>query len=371
MKIVYYTDQVYLHGGIEKVLAQKLNYFSNFSEFDVYLITTEQKNKPHCYPISKKVIHYDLGVNYIRTKSYFHPVNFKKVPSHINKLRFKLNEIKPDVLIVCNFAFDFYFIPFISKGIKTIKEYHSSRYYYSKELPSKSFLSSLFAKLNRFIEKKYTHVVVLNKDEKKYYSIKNCVVIPNSIKVATNTTKLVRNNIIIAAGRIAPVKQFDHLIKAWSLIANKFPHWEVYIYGEGDEVLSSELQQLIKELKVPNIKLMGATLHLNEKMKEASIYAMTSKTECFPMVLLESLACGLPIISYNCPFGPKNIITDKKDGVLVNHNNIDAFASELTQLIKNTELRKKMEINTKKNVERFDENIVMQLWIQLFKRIDG
>ncbi len=370
MKIVYYTDQVYLHGGIEKVLAQKLNYFSNFPEFKVYLITTEQKGQPYCYPISKRVTHYDLGVNYSRTKSYFHPVNFKKVPSHLIKIRNKLKEIKPDVLIVCNFAFDFYFIPFISKGIKTIKEYHSSRYYYSKELPSRSFLSRLFFKLNRLIEKRYTHIVVLNKDEKKYYAAKNCVVISNSIKVAINTNKLVRNNVIIAAGRIALVKQFDHLIKAWSLIANKFPHWEVHIYGEGDKVLSSELQQFIKELKVPNIKLMGATSHLNVKMKEASIYAMTSKTECFPMVLLESLSCGLPIISYNCPFGPKNIITDKKDGILVNHNNIDTFASELAKLIKNIELRKMMEINAKKNVKRFDENIVMQQWIQLFKSID-
>ncbi|WP_456377119.1 glycosyltransferase, partial [Lutibacter sp.] len=305
---------------------------------------------------------------YTRTKSYFHPVNFKKVPSHIKKLKTKLKEIKPDVLIICNFAFDFYFIPFISKGIKTIKEYHSSRYYYSKELPSKIFLSRLFFRLNRFIEKKYTHVVVLNEDEKKYYATKNCVVIPNSIKVASNTNKLVRNNVIIAAGRIAPVKQFNHLIKAWNKIAVSFPEWEVHIYGDGDKLLLEQLKLLIKKLNIPSVKLMGATSHLNEKMKKASIYAMTSKTECFPMVLLESLACGLPIISYNCPFGPKNIITDKKDGILVSHNNIDTFASELTQLIKNTELRKKMETNALTNVKRFDEKKIMQQWLNLFDK---
>jgi len=94
---------------------------------------------------------------------------------------------------------------------------------------------------------------------------------------------------------------------------------------------------------------------------------MTSATECFPMVLLESLACGLPVISYNCPHGARNIITNGKDGVLVEHNNIEAFSNELVYLIENSEKRELMGQAALKNIERFNENKVMGKWLKLFK----
>lgn len=366
MKIVYSTDQVYLHGGIEKMLAQKLNYLVSIHNVEVHLITTEQKEKPYCYPISDKVIHHDLGINYVRTKSYFSPVNFKKVPKHIKKLKNKLNDIKPNVLIVCNFSFDFYFIPFINSEIKTIKEFHSSRYYYIKELANATVFNKLLFKINNRIEKKYSHIVLLNDDEKKYYSSNNLEVIPNAICGIKLKSGVERKKIIIAAGRIAKVKQFDHLIKIWNLLYEKFPTWIVHIYGEGDEVLSNELQTIINELEVQNIYLKGATSSLNKKMQEASIYALTSATECFPMVLLESLANGLPIISYNCPHGPRNIISNNNDGVLVETNNIPNFSKELSDLIKNDEKRTLMEKKAIENIKRFSEQVVMKKWIQLF-----
>ena len=91
MRIAYYTDQVYLHGGIEKVLAQKLNYLALNTDYEVYLITTEQKGKNHCYHITDNIKHHDLGVNYIRSKSYFSLNNLEKIPKHIYRLRKKLN----------------------------------------------------------------------------------------------------------------------------------------------------------------------------------------------------------------------------------------------------------------------------------------
>ena len=371
MKIVYCTDQVYLHGGIEKVLAQKLNYLVLQPNCEIHLITSEQKEKPFCYTISSKVMHHDLAINYDRTKSYFNPTNLKKVPEHIKRLKALLNEIKPDVLIVCNYAFDFYFIPFISSGIKTIKEFHSSRYYYIKELPQANIFNKIRYRINNWIEQKYSHLVVLNEDEQKYYSSNNIEVISNAVSYINIDSEIGRENIIIAAGRIAPVKQFDHLIKAWSLLAKDFPDWKVQIYGDGDEVLLGELNALIIELAVSNIQLMGATNNLDNKMEEAAIYALTSATECFPMVLLESLACGLPIVSYDCPHGPNNIITNNKDGILVAHNNIDAFAHKLMELMKDEDIRTKMGVNALNNVKRFEESKIMQHWLHLFKSNDA
>ncbi len=369
IKIVYLTDQVYLHGGLEKVLAQKLNYFANCSEIaEVHLITTEQKNKKPCYAIDAKVIQHDLAINYHRAKSYFHPINFLKVPKHIQKVKKALKEIQPDVLIVCNYAFDFYFIPFITNGIKTIKEYHSSRYYYIKELPKAGFFQQWLFKLNTLIEQKYTYLVVLNAAEQQYYKSSNVQVIPNAIQLQKSFPTTERKKIILAAGRIAPVKQFDQLIKAWSVIENQFPDWEVHIYGDGDDRLVADLTAQMQELKLSNIFLKGATDQLPKKMQEASIYAMTSQTECFPMVLLEALSVGLPIISYDCPHGPATILNKGEVGLLVPPNEPETFAKKMAEIIKNKEQRDLLSIAGRRHVLQYSEEIILQKWLHLFQK---
>lgn len=365
MKIVYCTDQVYLHGGIEKVMAQKINYLVN-NGYEVHLITTEQKGKPFCYHMNDELHHHDLEVNYDRKQSYFTFSNLKKIPTHFLRLKRKLKEINPDIIIVCNYTFDFYFVPILEKKVKTIREYHASRYYTSRE--KKSTLKKIKETFINFFEKKYTSIVVLNKDEEKYYNTNNIKVIPNSIEV-TEENKVdfaKREKIILAAGRIAPVKQFDHLIRAWEKVYNKYPDWNVHIYGEGDLGLKRKLENIIVEKKIKNIHFKGVTNQLNEKMNIASLYALTSSTECFPMVLLESLSHGLPILSYKSPHGPENIITDNEDGILVELNNINEFALRLERLINNKEKRKEYSKKGYENIKRFEEVTIMKKWEQLF-----
>lgn len=369
MRIVFYTDQLYLHGGIEKMLSQKLNFFSNLENYEVHLITFEQKNNEYCYPISENVVKHNLEINYDRSKSYFSLVNLRKVPNHISRVKKKLREIEPDIIIVSNYSFDFYFIPFISRGIKTIKEYHSSSY--NIESKKKSIKGRFFCHLDEFINSRYDKIVVLNKDEKKHYTTNNVEVIPNSVVLNTIAQNESRKKTIISAGRIAPVKQFDHLIKAWGLIADKCPEWNVEIYGEGDEDLVNELNTLINKLDLPRIQLMGATDMLDIVMQQSSIFSLTSATECFPMVLLESLKNGLPVVSYDSPYGPKNIIKENEDGLLVEHNNIKAFASTLMNLIEDNNKRKLMEKKTVENSKRFCESTIMQKWILLFNNVIG
>lgn len=359
-------DQMHKHGGGEKMLSLKMNALVNNYNCEVVLCTTEQDNKPSVYSISEKINCIDLGINYHRNKSYFHPLNLLKTGKHFFKLKKELKKIQPDVIVSVSQSPDQFFLPFIHKKIPKIKEFHSSGFMNNNPI---SLLEKLKYQLF-LVYRKYTNLVVLNKDELKYYPFKNVVVIPNFIKnqQLTAIEQVKRENIIIAAGRIAPVKQFDHLIKAWSLIAKKYPNWEVHIYGEGDQLLINKLNKQIKELELTTIKFMGATNNLEEKMKAATIYALTSATECFPMVLLESLACGLPIVSYNCPHGPKNIITNTKDGILIEANNTSNFATALAKLIEDKDERTQMGQAGINNVALFSENKVMQKWIQLFNK---
>lgn len=368
LKIVYYTDQTYLHGGIERVLANKINYLVDQEEIEVHLITTEQKGKPHCYPISSKLISHDLGINYHRSISYFKPINLKKVPAHIFKLKKLLNKLQPDVVVVCNYDFAFYFIPFLQNKSSKIKEYHGSRYFESaKRKENQSVIKKLVYRLNDLIESKYNYVALLTPDEKKFFKSNNTVVIPNGIDILYDKRSSLTNTKVISAGRIAPVKGFDKLIDAWRKVAVKYPNWQLEIYGDGENEYIAHLQKQIIEANLETqICLCGQTDDLFGKILSSSLYVMSSKTECFPMVLLETQTCGLPIVSFDCPYGPKNIITDNQDGILVENQNSSKLADAIMRLIASENLRKEMGKKAKENVRKFEQSIILKQWIDLF-----
>lgn len=366
MKIVYLTNQLYLHGGIEKMLAQKLNYWQEVYGYEVVLCTTEQKNNPFVYHVNKKIKHIDLNINYHRSKSYFHPNNLVKSVSHYKAMRKMLKQEQPALVISVNYTPEQFLLPFMAKQIPKVKEFHSSGVTIKKP---NSFMEKMKYRLFLLFGR-YDALVVLNEDEKKYYPFSNLSVIPNFIAVSKAVQAITKEKTIIAAGRIAAVKQFDHLISAWRLIAAKHPDWQVKIFGDGDEILTAQLNQQIQELKIPNIHLMGATAHLDYEMQKASLYAMTSATECFPMVLLEAQAAGLPIISYDCPNGPRQIIHHKIDGILTPANEITIFADKLNWLIANEALRDALGSQAKKNVKTHSQGRVMQQWNDLFEKIN-
>jgi len=365
LKILYLTNQFHLHGGIEKMLSQKINYLIEELGHEVILCTSEHKNNSFVYQLSDKLKHIDLGINYIRSKSYFHPKNLLKSTKHFKALKATIKNEKPNVIISVNYTPEQYFIPFIEKQIPKVKEFHSSGISIKKANGMSGKLKyQLFKSFSR-----YNSLIVLNQDEVKYYPFENVTVIPNFIKLESHNTILKKENIIVAAGRIAPVKQFDHLIRAWSKIAHQFPDWQVKIYGDGDEKLAQILNHLISELKVPNIRLMGPTTDLKNEMEKGSVYAMTSATECFPMVLLEAQAARMALISYDCPYGPRNIIKDNVTGVLTPHNSIEDFSKLLKDLLLDQEKRKRLGNLSQLGVAALSEQRIMLKWQKLFKSL--
>ena len=365
MKILYLTNQLHLHGGIEKMLSQKINYLIEELGHEVILCTSEHKNNSLVYPLSDKLKHIDLGINYIRSKSYFHPKNLLKSTKHFKALKATIKNEKPDVIISVNYTPEQYFILFIEKQIPKVKEFHSSGISIKRDNGISGKLKHQLFKL--FV--RYNSLIVLNQDEVKYYPFENVTVIPNFIKLEFHKTIFKKENTIVAAGRIAPVKQLDHLIRAWSKIANQFPDWQVKIYGDGDKNLEIQLNNLIAQLNVPNIRLMGPTTDLKNEMEKGSVYAMTSVTECFPMVLLEAQAAQMALISYDCPYGPRNIIKDNSTGVLTPHNSIEDFSKLLKDLLLDEEKIKKLGRHAQLDVAEFSEQRIMMEWQKLFKSL--
>ncbi|TXE11662.1 glycosyltransferase family 4 protein [Seonamhaeicola algicola] len=370
MNIVFIIDQVYLHGGIERVLSIKANYFAADKTNKVNIITSEQKGKKPCYYFDEAINFKDLNINYDRKISYFNPLNVLKIPKHIYRLRKYLKELKPDIVVVCSHSVDTYFVPFLLKGTPKIKEYHFSK---SIEIPYRTkgnkSKKRYFLKFADYIDKKYDKIIVLNKDEATYYKSNNTIVIPNPNTFFPDTISNHSSKIAIAAGRIAPVKQFDQLIEIWNLVAKEKKEWQLHIYGTGDKGLLDNLQYKISNYKLDNnIILKGATNKIKDKMLNASMFLMTSKNECFPLVLLEAQACGLPIISYNCPHGPQNIINDK-NGILILQEHITDFSKSIINLIDKPDLRKTLGKAARLNALNYSEDKIMHKWKSVFNQL--
>lgn len=365
MKILYLTDQIYLHGGVEKVLSQKANYFAEKEGDQLFIVTHSQQKKKTIYPFSEKIKFIDLEINYVTGKSYFHPSNLSKTIAHRIKLEKLIKEINPDVIIQCSVTPDYYFLPYIKKNIPKIKEFHATMHFREYNTAKQK----LFKHLSNYTNQKYNRIVLLNEDELKYYNCNNSVVIPNPTEMDARNCKLEEKK-IIAAGRISQQKNFEDLVEIFNILKSDFPNWEVHIFGDDYLYRKDKIQEQINTYGLgKNIIFKGVTADLKETFLDYSIYAMTSNHETFPMVLLEALSVGLPIVSYDCPTGPNRIVTDGADGFIVPYNNQHAFSAKLKTLMNNVELRKKFGLNAKMNAKRFEISKVMTLWKKLFEEI--
>lgn len=342
-------------GGVERITTEKINAWIEMFGYEVVLITKNEVDLPFFYSIHEKCKRYNLNIPAKLSGGLVQYV--KNIPRGL-KLYSELKKIfeseKIDVLFTNMISIDSLIVPFVKTKIPKFLEIHSSNYSYNKK--------GWFFK-NPIINK-YDRVVLLNKDEINYFSLKNLAVIPNFIDVEEfKHSKVIKKNIIISAGRIVREKQFDHLVDIWSTLANKNPAWEMHIYGNDHfDVLNKK----VAEKKIgKSFKIYPGTSEIKSKMQEAKIFVLVSKYEAFPMVLLEAMQSQLPIVSYDSPHGPKNIITDGEDGFIVNLNDKAAFAEKLDLLINDPGLRSDFITNQKSKIELFSKKNIMKKWNDL------
>ncbi|WP_240184442.1 glycosyltransferase family 4 protein [Bacillus sp. H1a] len=185
------------------------------------------------------------------------------------------------------------------------------------------------------------------------YKVENATDIPNE-------TADLDKKVVIAAGRYAPEKGFDLLIPAFSKVIKKHPDWKLKIFGSGIEEEALR-EKIFEEKAYNNIFLMQKTNNIIGEMRNASIYALSSRYESFGMVIIEAMSVGVPCVGFACT-GPREVITHKEDGILVEEGNVEELANSLMMLIESEELRKEYGRNAKKNVERYTFNVVGGKW---------
>ena len=204
--------------------------------------------------------------------------------------------------------------------------------------------------------------------------------IPNAVPPMGGGRAALEAPVIAAAGRLTGQKGFDLLIRAFAPIARDHPQWRLRIYGAG--ALRASLQRLILDQGLHNnVFMMGATRHLGEALTEASVFALSSRFEGFGMVIVEAMSKGLPVVSFDCPRGPAEIIDHGRDGLLVPNGDIDAMTAALRELIDDPQRRQVMGAAALEKAAAFSADAIGEQWESLlttlkkgpgpFRRVKG
>lgn len=231
----------------------------------------------------------------------------------------------------------------------------------------KSNFNMFSRKLSRILAAKFSDVVVtLTKKDRDYWeSAIDCnadiVPIPNPSPFSeVPLEEVVNNNIVLAVGRLTYQKGFDRLIDAWSNIESSIPGWTLVIVGDGED--EQHLKQQACKLGLRSVHFEPFSNNISEFYSKSSIYAMTSRFEGFPMVLLEASSYGLPIVSFNCDTGPDELIINGVTGKIVSDGDIKLFSKELLSLILDADLRNAMSINARREITNYNVHLIKDKW---------
>nr|MDP9466176.1 glycosyltransferase family 4 protein [Actinomycetota bacterium] len=194
------------------------------------------------------------------------------------------------------------------------------------------------------------------------------VKVPNGLPRLPTVVSDQTAKVIVAAGRLTRQKGFDLLIPAFARVAAEHPDWELRIFGDGAQ--QPLLQRQIDDLGLSgSVRLMGRTASMAEEMARASIYALSSRFEGFGMVIIEAMSVGLPVVSFDCPRGPSDIITPGSDGLLVPAEDVDALAEGLATLIRDPELRRSMSVTARRTAQNYSMDELGALWKELLRTL--
>lgn len=373
-KIVYCTPALYMAGGVERVLTLKANYFAEHLGYDITIILTEAKDKPFFYPLSDKikVINLDINFEELWTCSFFKKifVYLKKQRLFKKRLASELKRLKPD-LTISLLRREINFITSVQDGSKKIGELHINRAHYRNfEGKDVSFVKTQFSKMWMHnlvgkLQKLDTLVVLTEKDKESWKELNNVQVIPDPLSFHPKGISSLTSKRVIAVGRYSHEKGYDLLLSAWRIVSDTCKDWKLEIFGDGD---NSSLNVLMEQLQIDKSRciLHGRTTDVEKEYLDSSIFVCSSRFEGFGMVILEAMACGLSVISFDCPWGPSSIISDGVDGYLVNNGDTKNLAEKIVSLINSEEDRVRIAKNALNKSNHYSIDTIALQWKCLF-----
>lgn len=368
MTILYVFRSLAVWGGIERILIEKMNHLVRMYGYDVYMLTTDQGHHPLPYALDRSVHLEDLGIRFHQQYQYS-GIRKLLVANRLRqrfeeKLSNRIAKIQPDV-IVCTTAnyVDLDCIVRHKGDIPLVVESHSNY----RDTFGRPGLHSRYADFHyhRSLRKAQVIVALTAGDaadwRRRYPTV---AVIPDMVHVSEGKMSDLSGKRVVFVGRFDYQKRPMEVIRIWQMVHPRFPDWQLDIYGEGED--EHELKETASSLSM-NINIHPPTKDIFDIYCQSSILVSTSLFEPFGMVIPEAMSCGLPVVSYNCPFGPSDIITDGKDGFLVGLDDREAFANRLALLMGDIALRRQMGSLAMAVSDRFSVVRIMPLWKTLFE----
>ena len=376
-KILYIFGGLYTPNGMASIISEKVNYLAENTDFEMYMVLTELLDKPEFYYLSDKVKRANLNINFdeldrmpIFKKAIFYIIKLRKYKKLLTQY---LMELRPDITVSITRR-EINFLTKIKDGSKKVSEIHFARTFYRKiekrYFPkrvnrwfSKLWMDSLIKNL-KDLDK---FVVLTHEDMENWPELNNIMVIPNFVSKQSSEKSDCSQKRVIAVGRYSWQKGFDLLIDAWQIVYNRHPDWRLDIYGGGEYSLYQEMADAKHLSSV--VHCFPAVQNVYEKYKESGFYVLSSRYEGLPLVIIEAMGAGLPVVAFACPCGPRDLIQDGYNGLLVENGNVEQLADKISFLIENDDMRRSMSYNAAASVAYYTKENIMQHWIKLFDNL--
>ena len=350
-------------GGSERVIAMLTSNLAKNYGADVTLATFDGPDDEFFYDIHHKVKVDRLEIGHTKTRT-----KLSEFLRRIFKIRRYVKKTKPDLIVGFNSSsYMLLWFSLIKIKVPMISSEHSSFEYFKGKIIERSLLyfSSLF-------EKKIIVISDITMNTFPSSVRKNMTVILNPLISSDGESADVdtdqSGNVILSVGRLTPEKNHSELIRAFSIIANKIPKWNLRIIGDGE--LRASLMNLVDRYGLSKrVELPGSKKNISEEYLKAKFLVIPSKFEGFGLVAAEAISHGLPVIGFNECNGIKRIIKDNENGIIVKtrmQNRIKSLSNSILKLSINESLRKELSDNCK-IPDGFDEISSTQKWLELFK----
>jgi glycosyltransferase involved in cell wall biosynthesis len=370
-KILYVDSSLAIHGGMERVLTDKISWLATHGGCEVTLLTVCQGSHPLAFPLPRQVTHRDLGVMLHRKYKYS---GLRRLREELRlnrlfnrRLTDEIQAIAPDVLICARLDFVRHIVkakgrvPFVFESHNSCLAYRFERY---------SWLQRLRVLYNQYMLRHAWCVVALTEGDASEWRrrVPRVKVIPNIVTLnPTGRYSECSAKSAIFVGRYSYQKDIDALFRIWSQVHQRHDDWQLHVYGDYGghrEELEGEARRLSA-----GIVIHQPTTAIFDAYVQSSMLLLTSRYEPFGLVIPEAMSCGLPVVAFDCPYGPAGIITDGRDGFLVIPGDTDAFAARICQLIEHPEHRRLMGGEGVQKARRYAADIIMPQWLQVFKEI--